>query len=112
MKVRKARDEWYWINFKDENVPTFCFICGLLGHSNKFCSRLFVTQEPEIVRSYGDWMHAPFRRKVKPIGPKWLRNGVEGAARRTNGGDYQNPSRVTDSNHDPHFTPANPKTGT
>lgn len=28
MKVRKTRNEWSWINFKYENVPKFCFICG------------------------------------------------------------------------------------
>lgn len=33
MKIRKAGDEGFWINFKYENVPTFCFICGILGHS-------------------------------------------------------------------------------
>lgn len=32
MKVRKAGNEWFWILFKYENVPTFCFICGILGH--------------------------------------------------------------------------------
>lgn len=62
MKVRKTRDEWYWINFKYENVPTFCFICGLLGHSEKFCSRLFDTPEEEIIKAYGAWMRAPFKR--------------------------------------------------
>lgn len=29
MKVKKSGNEWFWIVFKYENVPTFCFICGL-----------------------------------------------------------------------------------
>lgn len=62
MKVRKSGDEWTWINFKYENVPSFCFICGIVGHSEKFCSRLFDTPENEIVRPYGAWMRAPFRK--------------------------------------------------
>lgn len=33
MKIRKDGDEWFRINFKYDNVPTFCFICGLIGHS-------------------------------------------------------------------------------
>lgn len=106
MKVRKAGGEWDWINFKYENVPTFCFICGLQGHSDKFC-RLFVTKESDIVRPYGEWMRATFRRQVKPIGAKWLRNGNESAGQRTTGEGSQNPFRGSDSNHDPNFTPEN-----
>lgn len=77
MKIRKAGNEWDWINFKYENVPTFCFICGVIGHSDKFCARLFDTPENEIVKPYGSWMRAPLRRQTKLIGEKWLRNGVE-----------------------------------
>ncbi|XP_074377829.1 uncharacterized protein LOC141719355 [Apium graveolens] len=43
MKIKKSAEDWYWITFKYENAPTFCFICGILGHSEKFCSRLFHT---------------------------------------------------------------------
>lgn len=53
MKIRKAGDGWEWITFKYENVPTFCFICGMLGHSEKFCSVLFEKPENEIVKPYG-----------------------------------------------------------
>lgn len=65
------------ITFKYENVPMFCFICGLLGHSEKFCSQLFEKQESEIVKLYGPWMRAPFRRQNKQIGANWLRNEDE-----------------------------------
>lgn len=75
MKIRKIGEECFWINFKYENVSTFCFICGLLGHSKKFCSRLFDTPENEIVKPYGSWMRASFKRQVKPIGATWPRSG-------------------------------------
>lgn len=45
MKLRKAGGEWIWITFKYENVPMFCFICGIIGHSEKFCNTLFDTPE-------------------------------------------------------------------
>lgn len=77
IKLIKSGDDWYWISFKYENIPTFCFICGILGHSEKFCSQLFVTPEQEIIKPYGAWMRAPFRRQVKQIGAQWLRNGVD-----------------------------------
>lgn len=75
MKIRKAGGEWLWITFKYENVPTFCFICGLVGHSEKFCNKLFDTPEEEIARPYGAWMRAPFRKQNKLVGSRWLRDG-------------------------------------
>lgn len=82
MKIRKSGNDWQWIIFKYENVPTFYFICGVLGHSEKFCSKLFDTPENEITKPYGAWMRAPFRRQAKLIGAKWLRTGIEDDDRR------------------------------
>lgn len=48
------------------------FVASLLGHSEKFCSRLFDTPEHEIVKPYAAWMRDPLKRQVKSIGAKWL----------------------------------------
>ena len=45
MKLKKNAEQWSWVNFKYEGAPTFCFICGLIGHSDKFCEQLFETPE-------------------------------------------------------------------
>lgn len=50
MKVCKAGNEWIWITYKYENLPIFFFICGIMGHLEKFCNRLFDTPESEIVK--------------------------------------------------------------
>uniref|UniRef100_A0A803NRU7 Zinc knuckle CX2CX4HX4C domain-containing protein n=1 Tax=Cannabis sativa TaxID=3483 RepID=A0A803NRU7_CANSA len=42
MKIINEDSSWYWVNFKYERLPTFCFICGIIGHSEKFCPRLFL----------------------------------------------------------------------
>ncbi|XP_074342621.1 uncharacterized protein LOC141680236 [Apium graveolens] len=41
MKLKKSEDNWCWVNFKYEAIPTFCFICGIIGHGEKFCDKLF-----------------------------------------------------------------------
>uniref|UniRef100_A0A803QSS3 Reverse transcriptase n=1 Tax=Cannabis sativa TaxID=3483 RepID=A0A803QSS3_CANSA len=77
MRLRKLSEEWFWITFKYENVPTFCFICGMSGHSERFCAKLFNTSANEITKPYGEWMKAPLRRRKKLIGAQWLRTGFE-----------------------------------
>ncbi|KAL8127313.1 hypothetical protein AgCh_014288 [Apium graveolens] len=105
MKVRKSGEEWDGINFKYENVLPFCFICELLGHSDKYCSSLFVTKESDIVRPCGELMRAPFRRHVKSIDAKWLCNGSEGADRRATREGSQNSFKGSGNSYDPRFTP-------
>ena len=34
-----AEGERFWINFKYERLPTFCFICGKLGRDDKHCTQ-------------------------------------------------------------------------
>lgn len=75
MKIRQIGNDRYWITFKYENAPIFCFICGLLGHFEKFCSRLFDSPDGEISKPYGAWMRAPLRRQPRLIGARWLRKG-------------------------------------
>lgn len=107
MKIRNVGKEWFWISFKYENVPTFCFICGILGHFEKFCSQLFVTPEKEIIRPYGDFMRAPFKRHVKPIGAKWLRNSMDESGGSMNSGEHQSQFMQDARNYDPQSPPPN-----
>lgn len=74
MKIKNTGADWFWITFKYKNIPTFYFICGILGHSEKFRSRLFEVLESYIIKPYSPWMRAPFKKQIKPIGAKWLRN--------------------------------------
>ncbi|KAK1397978.1 hypothetical protein POM88_007841 [Heracleum sosnowskyi] len=56
-------------------APTFCFICGFMGHNEKFCEKIFDTSLESIENPYGIWMHAEPRRRNHTIGTKWLRQG-------------------------------------
>ena len=72
---RKGAD-FIWFTFNYERLPTFCFICGKLGHSDKFCDRLFDTPLDQIVKPYGARMRALPRGMQSYGESKWLRPGA------------------------------------
>uniref|UniRef100_A0A803Q5L9 CCHC-type domain-containing protein n=1 Tax=Cannabis sativa TaxID=3483 RepID=A0A803Q5L9_CANSA len=77
MKLIKQDGTWIWTTFKYEYVPTFCFICGFIGHSDRFCPRRFDSHFDPNVKPYGEWMKATTRRKNYLIGAQWLRSNRE-----------------------------------
>ena len=46
----------FWVTFKYERLPTFCFWCGKLGHDERHCSESLGSQNTD--RQYGDWLRA------------------------------------------------------
>ncbi|XP_074363518.1 uncharacterized protein LOC141704100 [Apium graveolens] len=79
MKLKREGDTWSWINFKYERLSTFCFVCGLLGHSERDCDIVYANPEKVIDRAYGVWLRAPNKNaKNQNTGSKWLRNGPDG----------------------------------
>lgn len=79
MKIKREGGDWGWINFKYERLATFCFVCGLLGHSDRECGVVYANPDKVIDRAYGTWLRAPLRNaRNQNIGARWLRNGGEG----------------------------------
>lgn len=72
MKLRKVSGDWFLINFKNEKLPTFCFICGLIGHGKMFCKDQY--EKKDKPRKFGLWLHAPNRSLSSRIENKWLQN--------------------------------------
>lgn len=59
-------------------MSTFCFICGLLGHSERDCAVVYANPDKVIEKAYGTWLRAPIKNmKNQNIGARWLRNGVD-----------------------------------
>lgn len=40
-KVRKLGSDWVACSFKCEKLPSFSFICGLLGHIDQHCEEYY-----------------------------------------------------------------------
>lgn len=45
MKIKREGGSWSWINFKYEMLGTFCFVCGIVGHTERDCN--IVYENPE-----------------------------------------------------------------
>uniref|UniRef100_A0A803Q8T4 DUF4283 domain-containing protein n=1 Tax=Cannabis sativa TaxID=3483 RepID=A0A803Q8T4_CANSA len=77
IKLKRTNGKWLWCQFKYEFVSIFCFICGIIGHSEKFSHKLFEVPLKQIEKLYGLWMMAEPRRRKKKIGAQWLHTETE-----------------------------------
>lgn len=56
MKIKREGDNWSWINFKYERLGTFCFVCGILGHSERDCNIVYTNPDKTVDKAYGVWL--------------------------------------------------------
>ncbi|WOH11863.1 hypothetical protein DCAR_0831359 [Daucus carota subsp. sativus] len=87
MKIKREGGDWSWVNFKYERLSTFCFVCGMLGHSDRDCGIVYANTEKEIERAYGTWLRAPTRNtNTQNMGARWLRSSMNGSQTGGTGG--------------------------
>nr|XP_023917382.1 uncharacterized protein LOC112028922 [Quercus suber] len=48
--------EKFWVHFRYERLPTFCYLCGKLGHNEKHCKVNAARQNTP--KQYGEWLRA------------------------------------------------------
>uniref|UniRef100_A0A803P0P8 CCHC-type domain-containing protein n=1 Tax=Cannabis sativa TaxID=3483 RepID=A0A803P0P8_CANSA len=78
MKIRSRNGEAFYAYFKYERVPTFCFICGVMGHAERFCEKIYDTPIENIVKPYSIEIKAPTRQQSFLTASPWLRSGKGG----------------------------------
>ena len=75
MKLKRSAENWCSVQFQYEAVPMFYYICGLIGHNEKYCERIFETSLDQIEKPYGPWMKSEPKHRNYTLGAQWLRKG-------------------------------------
>ncbi|XP_074378502.1 uncharacterized protein LOC141720045 [Apium graveolens] len=57
-KICKKDKSEVMVNCKYEKLGDFCFICGMLSHTERFCQKKLEAGSEEIVREWGPWLRA------------------------------------------------------
>lgn len=74
MKIKREGGSWNWVNFKYERMENFCFVCGIIGHTERECNVVYAHPEKEVERAYGTWLRAQNRGGKQGVGARWLRS--------------------------------------
>lgn len=60
------------ITCKYEKLGDFCFIYGLLSHTERFCKKKLEADNDIVTKDWGHWLRTPPRRAGAGCGSKWL----------------------------------------
>lgn len=80
------------VHCKYEKFGDFCFVCGLLSHTERFCKKKMDGEDMTVAREWGVWLRAPPHRNMGGNRSKWLRDESDG--------DWGN--KKGNENHDQH----------
>lgn len=69
--VKKDKSE-VMVVCKYEKLGDFCFICGLVSHTERFCKKKLEADVP-VVKEWGQWLRAAPRKGFGSSKSKWLR---------------------------------------
>ncbi|CAH9090917.1 unnamed protein product [Cuscuta epithymum] len=71
--LRKGQGEGHWVDFKYEKLPSFCFSCGIIGHSDRYCPLAYEKKSTDTTRPYGVGLRARGGGKARlEGGNKWI----------------------------------------
>lgn len=72
-KIRRKNGTEFVVTCKYERLGDFCFKCGLVTHTERFCRKSLDIRSEGGVQEWGSWLRAPPRRGAGQGNSKWLR---------------------------------------
>lgn len=75
--VKKDKSEVI-VQCKYERLGDFCFTCGLMSHTERFCKKKLESNSGEVSKEWGSWLRAPPRKAVGASKSKWLQEEGDG----------------------------------
>lgn len=73
-KICKKDNSEVMVNCKYEKLGDFCFVCGMLSHTERFCHKKLKAGSEEVSKEWGSWLRAQPRRLTGGVKSKWLRH--------------------------------------
>lgn len=73
-KILKRDGKEFTMTCKYERLGEFCFLCGMVTHTERFCRRFIDKRGSEGEKEWGLWLKAPPRRTASQSQSRWLRD--------------------------------------
>lgn len=72
-KIVKKDGKEFVVTCKYERLGEFCFSCGMVSHTDRFCRKFIDKRGAEGEKEWGVWLKAPPRRVANQSQSRWLR---------------------------------------
>lgn len=73
-KIKRKNGTEFTVFYKYERLGEFCFACGLMSHTERFCRKVIDNRGEGIQKDYGGWLRAMLRWAANQNRSKWLRD--------------------------------------
>ena len=72
-KITKKNGAEVMVSCKYERLGEFCFTCGMLTHTERYCRIFLSRSSEESSKEWGSWLRAPPRKTGGPVRSRYLR---------------------------------------